>query len=154
MLSSNMDLGLSGRRGMRMRFVVFFGSAGFIQFAGIFGPLVPRQRGNHDDDVAAIEFGFEILVPVRFDLAKEFSDDIEANFCVGHFPAAKFEGDFDLHVFAKKIYSVCKFDAQVMGINTRAELDFLDGGSVLVFARFFFLFGLFVPELEIGRAHV
>ncbi len=39
------------------------------------------------------------------------------------------------------------FDTQVMGINARAELHFLDGGSVLVFFGFLLLLGEFITEL-------
>jgi hypothetical protein len=65
---------------------------------------------------------------------------------VRHFPAAEFERDFDFHVFAEESDGMHDFDAEVMGINPGAKLDFLDGGGVLVFAGFLFALGLFVAE--------
>jgi hypothetical protein len=141
------NFGLGGRR---MRLVIFWrGGMGarFTVLARVFGALVPGERSDHDDDVAAIELGFEVGLPIRRDLGDKFFNDIKTDFRVGHFAATEFEGDFDFHVFAQEINGMHELDAQVMGINARAELDFLDGGGVLVFARFFFLLGQFVAEL-------
>jgi len=52
--------------------------------------------------------------------ARNFFDDVKADFRVRHFASAKFQRDFDFHVFAKKINGVRQLDAEVVRINARA----------------------------------
>lgn len=40
---------------------------------------------------------------------------------------------------------MAELDLEIVGVNRSAQLDFLDAAGVLVFARFLFLLGLFVP---------
>ena len=78
--------------------------------------------------------------------AMKFIDDLKADFGVRHFAAAKFQRDLHLHVLAQKIDRVRQLDAQVVRVNARAQLDFLDDGGVLVLLGFLFLLGHFVAE--------
>ena len=91
----------------------------------------------------------EILVAVRGDFRQELLHDLETEFGVGHFAAAEFQGDLDLHVFAEEIHGMLDFDAEIVRVNFRAELDFLDLVGVLVFPGFLFLLRLFVAELAV-----
>ena len=72
---------------------------------------------------------------------------LKAEFRVGHFAAAEFQDHLDLHVLAQEIDGVAQLDAEIMRVNLRAELDFLDLVGVLVLAGFLVLLGLFVAEL-------
>ena len=85
--------------------------------------------------------------------AMKFIDDLEADFGVRHFAAAKFQRDLHLHVFAQKIDGVHQLDAEVVRVNARAQLHFLDDGGVLMLLGFLFLLGHFVTEFaEIHEA--
>ena len=76
--------------------------------------------------------GVKIGMAEGRDVGDEFVDDLEADFGVRHFAAAKLERDLHLHVFAQKIDGVLQLDAEVVRVNARAQLHFLDGGGVLV----------------------
>ena len=68
--------------------------------------------------VATPTFGDKaLLTEDQFD---ELVDDLKTDFGMGHFPAAKFQRDFDLHVLAEKINGMRDFDPQIMRINPRA----------------------------------
>src|SRR2546426_4337877 len=48
---------------------------------------------------------------------------------VGHLAPTKAERDFDLHLLTEKFNGVSHFDAEVVRINGRAQLNFLDRKS-------------------------
>ena len=129
--------------------LIFFrrGRGGFVFFARMFGAFVARQRADHQIDGFAHEFGCEIGMTVGRDFVNEFVDDREADVSMRHFAmTAKTQDDFDFHVFAQEINGVRDFDAEVVRVNERRQLDFLHSRSVLMLARFFFFLGLFVAE--------
>lgn len=107
----------------------------------IFAAFVPRQRADHYVDAPTNEFRRKIGMAVGCYIGKKFVYDGEADLGVRHFAAAKFQGDLHLHVFAQKINCVRQLDAEVVRINARAQLHFLDDGSVVVFLGFLFLLG-------------
>jgi hypothetical protein len=63
---------------------------------------------------------------------------------VSHFATAEFESDLHLHVLAEKLHGMADLDPEVMRINLRTKLDFLDLGGVLVLLGFLVALGLFV----------
>jgi hypothetical protein len=85
----------------------------------------------------------------RGEFLDEALDDLDAEFLVSHFAAAKPEGGFDLHVIAEKIDGMTEFHAEVMGIDGGGELDFFDAVGVLMFFGFFVAFGLFVAVFAV-----
>ena len=112
----------------------------------IFPAFVPRQRADHHVDAAPDELRLKIGMAEGRDGGEKFFDDLKTEFLVRHFPAAEFEHDLHLHVLAQKIDRVLDFDAEVVRVNARTQLDFLDDGGVLVLFGFLFLLGLFVAE--------
>ena len=113
---------------------------------GIPGAFIPRQWADHHVNAAANQFRFEIGMAKGSDLGKEFVNDLKTDFCMGHFASAEFEGDFHLHILAKEINRVLDFDAEIMRINLRTELDLFDLIGVLMFLGFFVALGLLVAE--------
>lgn len=83
-------------------------------------------------------------MPIGSDFLQKFVDYLEPKFCVGHFASAELEGDFHLHIFAKKINRVFDFDSQIVGINFGAELNLFDLVGVLMFLGFLVALGLLV----------
>ena len=71
----------------------------------------------------------------------------ETKFLVRHFASAEAKAHFHLHVLAEEIDGMPELHAEIMRINIRAELDFLNLVRVLVFLAFLILFGLLVTEL-------
>jgi hypothetical protein len=116
-------------------------------FTRIAGPLGARQRTEHDVDAFADELGRRVGMAERRQALDQLLDLLETEFLVRHLAAAETQGDFDLHVLAQKIDRVLLFDAEIVRVDVRAELDFLDLVGVLVFARFLVPLGLFVAEL-------
>ena len=92
----------------------------FFHHPRIFRAFIARERADHQIDGAANQFGREIGMTKRGNLFDEFVDDLKTDFGMGHFPAAKFQRDFDLHVLAEKINGMRDFDPQIMRINPRA----------------------------------
>src|SRR5689334_15043412 len=78
------------------------------------------------------------------DFLQKFINNLEANLRVGHFASAEFEGDFYLHILAKEINRVLDFDAEIMRINLRTELNLFDLVGVLMLLGFFVALGLLV----------
>src|SRR5450756_1466593 len=135
---------------MRLGFCFRGHTAGFVLFirqTRVFGALVAGQRADHQVDRLADELGLKIWVPVRLDVRDELLDDFKTDLGVRHFPAAEYKRDLHLHVFAKKINGVLELDAQIMRVDARAELHFLDGRSVLVLFGFLFALGELIAEL-------
>jgi len=83
------------------------------------------------------------------DVREKFLNHLEAKLRMLHFPAAEFQRDLDLHVVAKEIDRVMDLHAEVVGIDARAELDFLDRAGVLMLLGFLVLLRLFVTELAV-----
>src|SRR5580765_5830060 len=106
--------------------------------------FVPWQRAEHHVDTPADQFGFGIRVAVEHQCLNEFFHHLETDFLMRHFAAAETQGQFNLHLIAQKIDRVGEFDAKIVRINLRAELDFFDLVGVVMFFRLFFLFRLFV----------
>lgn len=130
-------------RAVFVRVPLFFVAVlGFLTCFRVFGPFGFRQGGEHHVDATADQFRFEVGLAVGSEFGDKFLDDLEAEFLMGHFTSAEAEAGLDLHVFAEESNGVVDLDAEVMGVDTRAELDFLD--LVLVFFALFILFGLFV----------
>src|SRR5678816_2985125 len=94
-------------------------------FARVFSSLIARQRAEHNVNAFADELGGRIRVTKRSDFLDEFFHLLKTEFLMGHFTAAKTESDFDLHLLAKEVDGMLKFDAKVVRINRRAELDLL-----------------------------
>ena len=132
-------------RGFRCR--TRFGALLALDGAGVFGALVAGQRADHQVDGLAHELRLEIGMPERRDFRDEFVDDLKPDFGMGHFTAAKLEGDLDLHVLAEEIHGMHDLDAEIVRIDARAQLDLLDGGGVLVLAGFLLLLGQLIAEL-------
>ena len=84
---------------------------------------------------------------VSGDLVEKFPDHLETKFRMRHFASTEFQGDFDLHVLAQKVDPMLDFDREVVGIDLRTKLDFLNARGVLVFLGFLVAFGLFVSVL-------
>ena len=90
----------------------------------------------------------------------EIVDLLKTKFRVRHFPSAKTQSDFHFHFLTEKIDGVLQFHTEIMRINRRAELDFLNFIGVLMFPGFLVLLGLFVTvfaevdQLADGRSGV
>ena len=123
------------------------GRAAAFARARVFCAFVARQRADHHIDAAPDEFRFEVGMAVGRQFGEKFTDDLESEFRVRHFASAEFQRDFHLHVLAQKINRMADLDAEVVRVNARAELNFLDGRGVLMLFRFLVLLGLFVTEL-------
>ena len=113
----------------------------------IFGALIAGQRTDHHVDAAANELGVKIGMAVRRNLGQKLLHHPKAEFLMRHLAPAEFKHDFHFHVLAEKINRVLDFDAEVMRVNTRTELDFFDDRGVLVLFGFLFLLGLLIAEL-------
>ena len=115
----------------------------------ILGPFVSRQRTEHHRNALAEQFRRRVRVSVWRDLAEESLDLLKAQFRMGHFAAAKFQGDFHLNFVAEEINSMAQLNAEVVRINARAKLDFFDLVGVLVLLGFAILLRLLVAELPV-----
>ena len=113
------------------------------------GALVARERAEHQVDAFADQFGFGVGMPVRGHVLNELFYDLEPELLVGHLPATEPKRDLDLHFITQEIDGVTRLHAEIVGVDRRAELDFLDLVGVLMFPGFLFLFRLFVAELAI-----
>jgi hypothetical protein len=103
-----------------LRLMRFFRRARLVRRAGVFGPLVSRQRSDHHDDVSAVELGLKIRMAKRRNLAQKFSDHFKSDLGVGHFAAPEFQRHFHLHILAQEIDRMGNLDAQIMRIDARA----------------------------------
>lgn len=117
--------------------------------ARILSSLIPGQGANHHIDTTPDKFRGKILMTVRCDFRQELSNDLKTIFCMRHFPPAELQGDFHLHFFAEEIHRVLYFHTQVVRINLRTELNFLNACGVLMFSGFFVTLGLLIPELAV-----
>ena len=113
------------------------------------GALVAREGAEHQIDAFADQFGFGVGMAVWGQVLDELFHDLEPEFLVGHFPAAEPERDLYLHFLTQEIDGAARLDAEIVRVNGRAELDFLDLVGVLVFPGFLFLLRLFVAELAV-----
>ena len=116
---------------------------------GITGALVARQGAQHDVDPAADELGRGIRMPIRRDFFDELVYDLEPELLMGHFTAAETEGHLDLHFLAQEIDRVTQFNAEIMGVDRGAKLDFFNPIGVLVFFGFLLALRLFVAVLAV-----
>ncbi len=115
--------------------------------AGMLGAFVSGQGTEHHRDALANQFRLGIRMCIRGDFLEEFIHGLKTEFLVSHFAAPEAERDFHLHLLAKKVDGMVELDPEIMGINGRAELDFLNFIGVMVLLGFLFLFGLFVTKL-------
>ena len=76
---------------------------------------------------------------VGSDFLNEFSHHLEAVFLVRHFAAAEAQRDLDFHLLAEEVDGMAQFNPEIVRIDRRAELDFLDLVGVLVLFGFLFL---------------
>jgi hypothetical protein len=120
-----------------------------LNLPGILGAFVAGQGADHHVDAFADELGLKIRMAEWRDVLEEFLDDLETKLRVLHFAAAEFQRHFDLHVFAEEIDRVRRLYAEIVRIDSRAELHFLDGARVLMLLGFFFLLGLFVTVFAV-----
>lgn len=123
------------------------GRGAFFLLPWVFRALVAGQRADHDVDAATDELRGKVGMAEGFQLRDKFLDHLKPNVGVRHLPPAKAQGHFHFHVLAQKINRVADLDAEVMGVNAGTELDFLDGGGVLMFLGLLVLLGLFVAKL-------
>jgi len=72
---------------------------------------------------------------------------LETKFLMSHLAPAKAQRDFDLHFLTEKFNRVIQFDAEVVRVNGRTQLNFLNFIGVVVLFRLFIFLGLFVAEL-------
>jgi len=86
-------------------------------------------------------------MPVWRKIRQEFVHDLETDLSMGHFAPSEFEGHFDLHILAQEIHGMLDFYAEIMRIDLRAELDFLDFVRVLMLLGFLVPLGLLVTVL-------
>jgi hypothetical protein len=80
------------------------------------------------------------------DFFQEPVDYLETEFLMSHFPAAKTESHFDLHVFAKEVDGMAKLHGKIMRIDVGAKLDLFDSIGVLVLFRLLVALSLLVAE--------
>jgi len=69
---------------------------------------------------------------VGFQKRDEFLHHLKTELCVLHFATPETQSHFHLHIFTEEIYRVPDLDPEIMRINAWAELDFFDGGRVLM----------------------
>lgn len=121
------------------------GSAG----SRVLATLVARQRANHHHDAFAHEFGRSIRVTPGRNVLDEPLDFLKTKLLVRHFAATKTQGDFYLHILAKKLDRVIELHPKVVRIDAGAKLNLFDLGRMLALFRFLLLLGLLVAELSV-----
>ena len=94
--------------------------------ARILRALVAGQRAEHEINAAANQLGRKIGMSKRGEFRDEFLHHLKPKLGVLHLAPAKTQRNFDLHVLAQKVNRMAHLDAEVVGINSRTELDFLD----------------------------
>ena len=92
------------------------------------------RRQNHDD-LAAFEARLLLDFGDFGGIALDAVEQLVAEFLVGHFAAAEPQCHLDLVAFLEEAANGFHFDAVVMVIDPRTELDFLDLDDLLLFAR-------------------
>ena len=120
-----------------------------LHLVGVLGPLIARERTDHQVDGSPIEFRLKIGMAIRSDVSEEFLDDLEPEFRVGHFAAADLERDLDLHVLAQEVDRVADFNPEIVRVDLRTELHLFDFVGVLMLLGFLVPFGLFVSVLAV-----
>ena len=93
-------------------------------------------RGQNHHDLAAFEagFGFDFADRIQF-RADAFEEGL-GDFLMGHFAATEAQGDFHLVAFGEERCGVLHFNAEIVVVDHRAELDFLQLDHFLLFAGF------------------
>ena len=133
------------------RFIIFHmqlhGSS--LDGIGILGAFVSGQGADHHVQPTSQELGRSVGMAKGRHFFDESLDRFESKLLVGHFAAAEFERDLDLHVFAQEIDPARHFYAKIVGVDGGTKLDFLDAVGVLMFFGILVLFGNLITKFSI-----